>query len=221
MIVVRHPRIFLAQPQTILAKPVVLRMGSQLVTLMENCARMADSEDEAAEASVRKAYFFDFDSTLSVCTFLQARGTYAVADKTELFAQMSTAEIIQNFGGQERIRQLDELLTYLGSRDITLFIISIGFIKAIRPHLEAIGLAHHFQTMWGQDSPELQEVKFTKGLLIEKIMKVHGWARDDCVFIDDSKDHIDKCNKLNVCETFHVKQSGLTEADLARLRELA
>mmetsp|Transcript_24792 Transcript_24792/g.45471 ORF Transcript_24792/g.45471 Transcript_24792/m.45471 type:complete len:220 (-) Transcript_24792:110-769(-) len=219
MIVVRQPRIFLAQPQGLIAKPVALRMGGQL-SLMENCPRLID-DDELSEACFRKAYFFDFDSTLSVCTFLQARGCYAVADKTELFAKMSKDEIIQNFGGQERIRLLDELLTYLGSRGISLFVISIGFIKAIRPHLEAVGLAHHFKVMYGQDSPELQEVKFTKGLLINKIMKAYGWEYGECLFIDDSKDHIEKCNTMHVCETFHVKQSGLTEVDLAKLREFA
>ena len=87
-----------------------------------------------------------------------------------------------------------------------LHIVSIGHRAAFVPHLRQCGLFEFFddQRIWGQDCEELRREGFVKGRLIAKIMASSGWTHADVLFVDDSKDHIEKAS--DVCRTLLVNK---------------
>lgn len=131
-----------------------------------------------------------------------------MADKLDLFTAMTSAERLANFGGAERIRQLDELLGELKDASITLFIVSIGHKRAIVPHIETAGLLRHFDVadVYGQDCDELRSRQFVKGALIKDLMAARGWSQDEALFVDDSIEHIK--GAAEVCRTLHLPDRG-------------
>ena len=172
-----------------------------------------------------KALFLDFDSTISTPTFLQRAQEWAVADKIKLFQMMSNEEIIANFGGPARIATLKALLTALEAAGMRLHIISIGMKAAIVPHLRIAGLLPHFpeERIWGQDCQELRSLGFVKGRLIARLMQAGGWAPEDALFVDDSRDHIEKA--APVCRVLLVESratvGGMGDMEFAVIRGAA
>lgn len=174
-----------------------------------------------------KALVLDFDSTISTPTWIARLNEWAVADKVHIFQQLSPEEHIANLGGRERIETLKALLIELSEAGITLFIVSIGFRTALMPQLETAGLLRFFadNRVYGQDSPELRQRQFVKGALIEQIKNQHGWAFDDVLFVDDSKEHIEAAAK--VCKTLLVPPEakkavgGMSATEFAAIRQHA
>lgn len=165
-----------------------------------------------------KALVLDFDSTISTPTWQADKRMWAVADNKPLFLSMSAEQQIANFGGQDRIQALSSLLEALQKASIKLYIISIGFKEAFVPHLQTAGLlgAFDLENIYGQDSQPLRDVRFVKGRLIQQIMKTQGWLQDDVLFVDDSKEHIDKASA--VCRTILVSpQSKQTVGGMAQV----
>jgi|EP00900_Chrysochromulina_parva_P002010 phosphoglycolate phosphatase-like HAD superfamily hydrolase len=158
---------------------------------------------DRAELKIR-ALVLDFDSTISTPRYIERLQEWAVADKVQIFEALTPDEHIENLGGQERIDALKALLLELSEAGVTLFIISIGYRVALMPQLETAGLLRFFadNRVYGQDSPELRQLGFVKGRLIERIMNHHGWGRDDVLFVDDSMEHIDRAS--TVCKTLLV-----------------
>lgn len=180
---------------------------------------------EPTETKPIKALVLDFDSTISTPTFLERTNCWCVADNLKLFLSMTEAEILANFGGPERIATLHALLGALERAGVRLHIVSIGMKAAIVPHLRTAGLLPFFadELIWGQDCPELRTLGFVKGQLIEQIMQAHGWMHADVLFVDDSKEHIDKANP--VCRTLLVESKatlgGMGPFEFAAIREAA
>lgn len=165
-----------------------------------------------------KALFLDFDSTLTTPQFLERLGVWAIADKPEVLSSLSPEERISNFGGADRIKAIDSLLAAVAS-STDLFIVSLGFKHAIIPQLETASLMRHFEprNIYGQD--ELRSVNYVKAKLIAALMASHHWT--DVLFVDDSKDNIAAANKRRVCRTLHVQDSGLSLAEMDRIRAWA
>jgi len=155
-----------------------------------------------------KALYLDFDSTISTPTFLQRANIWCVADNLKLFQSMSEPEIVANFGGPARIATLKALFTALQAAGVRLHIISIGMKAAIVPHLKTVGLLDFFteERIWGQDCPELRSLGFVKGRLITQLMSTQGWTAEEALFVDDSKEHIEKA--APVCRTLLVESKA-------------
>ena len=171
------------------------------------------ARDGASAIAKLRAVFFDFDSTISTPTYLERVQQWAVADKLDLFTSMTSAQRIANFGGAERIRQLDSLFGELKGASISLFIVSIGHKRAILPHLETAGLLRHFDAadVYGQDCDELRSRQFVKGALIKDLMAARGWSKDEALFVDDSIEHIK--GAAEVCRTLHLPDRGGMKAE--------
>eukprot|EP00756_Hemistasia_phaeocysticola_P052928 Hpha_TRINITY_DN28260_c0_g1::TRINITY_DN28260_c0_g1_i1::g.116762::m.116762 len=175
-----------------------------------------------------KAFFFDFDSTISVAVRTKTSGgRHAVADRKEVFRLMNREEIVANFGGDARLQTLHTLFSVLQASGALLFIISIGYRSAFEPHLIEVGLRQYFgedteseTRVHGQDSRDLQGVRFRKARLIQKFMEKRGWNPSEVVFIDDSAEHIDLACKERTCRTLHVRGRGMSEGDMAALKGL-
>ena len=171
-----------------------------------------------------KALFLDFDSTISTPTFLERANMWCVADNLQLFQSMTESEIVANLGGPKRIATLQDLLSALETAGVKLHIISIGMKAAIVPHLRAVGLLRFFadERIWGQDCRELKAVGFVKGRLISQVMQANGWAVGDALFVDDSKEHIDKASPI--CRTLLVDKSvngGMSTQEFEAIRQSA
>lgn len=179
----------------------------------------------ASAPSKIKALVLDFDSTISIPTFLQRFQQWAVADNLQIFEAMSETEVIANFGGMQRIALLKALLGALEAAGVRLHIVSIGRKAAIVPHLRIAGLLPHFpeERIWGQDCPELRSLGFVKGRLIAQLMQAAGWQHGDVLFVDDSKEHIDKA--APVCRTLLVESKatlgGMGPAEFTAIRASA
>ena len=171
-----------------------------------------------------KALVLDFDSTISTPQYLVRLHQWAVADKVSVFRSMTADEQCANLGGTERIAALRSLLSQLHEAGVVLHIISIGHRAAFMPHLQNAGLLNFFadQRVFGQDSHELQQVGFVKARLIHNLMTASGWSHDDVLFVDDSKEHIERAS--GVCKTLLVSAEskttigGMAEAEFNSIR---
>ena len=101
----------------------------------------------APPSSTRARYacvVFDFDSTLSQPFFLRRFDRWAIAGTPGVCSDMTEHEIVENFGGRNRLGRLRTLLAKLAAARVHTFIISIGYKEAILPHLHVAGLAEFF-----------------------------------------------------------------------------
>lgn len=143
-----------------------------------------------------KCVIFDFDSTLSAPKYLHRFGKWAIADKIDVFLKMTPQEIISNFGGPQRIAELDTMLKTLRDRDTHLMIISLGRTECIISHLNSIQLLHYFQKedIYGRDSDDLRKRKcgtlYCKASLILALMQRNHWDPHEVLFVDDSETHV-------------------------------
>ena len=125
---------------------------------------------------------------------------------------------MQLFGGEERLARIRARLAALRAAGLDLFIVSIGFRTAIIPLLAEVDVGAFFPAdrVYGQDSPELEAVNHSKGKLIAELRRLHGWAKHEVMFIDDSKTHIASARR--VCDTLHVDgDEGVTEDMFAEI----
>jgi phosphoglycolate phosphatase-like HAD superfamily hydrolase len=190
------------------------------------CSKPTESTERVAQSRPPiKALVLDFDSTISTPTFLHRVNAWAIADSVDIFSGMSEQEIVANFGGSKRIKSLEELLSALQAAGVCLHVISIGFKASYVPHLQKIGLLRFFaeEQLFGQDSPELRRVGFVKGRLIAQIMAARGWCADEVLFVDDSKEHIERA--ADVCRTLLVTSKatvgGMSESEFEAIRAYA
>ncbi|CAE8697135.1 unnamed protein product, partial [Polarella glacialis] len=148
---------------------------------------------------------------------------HAVADRPEIFADMTPEEILANFGGRKRLARLSQLFQDLAAGGCELFIVSIGFRDSILPHLTAVGLVRHFrpENVFGQDSEALRCRGFVKGRLISDIMADPSrlWSPQDALFVDDCAAHIEAA--ASVCEVLRVVGNGLSAAELDAVEAIA
>merc|ERR1719215_2499148 len=88
---------------------------------------------QVEEQSGGAAVFFDFDGTLSVSMFVQRFNNFAVSDNSRkhILAALSPEEVVDNFRGPERIKQLHEFLGLLKHAGVKLIIVSHGQSQAI------------------------------------------------------------------------------------------
>ena len=183
------------------------------------------SSSDSSPAPI-KALVLDFDSTISTPIFLKRANCYCVADNVALFGTMTQEEVIANLGGPDRVAVLAELLSALSRKGVVLHIVSIGHKAAILPHLRASGLSQFFaeERIWGQDCRELRDLSFVKGHLIDRyIMRPNDWRAEDVLFVDDSKDHIEKAGPI--CRTLLVLSKatvgGMSDYEFAAIRAAA
>mmetsp|Transcript_7842 Transcript_7842/g.10934 ORF Transcript_7842/g.10934 Transcript_7842/m.10934 type:complete len:144 (+) Transcript_7842:70-501(+) len=132
-----------------------------------------------------RCIIFDFDSTLSSPFYLADRSVWTITDKPEVIETLNDEERIRNFGGRERLAALDSFLQQL-SKSNEIFIVSIGFKKAILSLLESVGLAKYFdqKNIFGQECIELQHVDFVKATLITNtIISSSGYLSNQVLFV--------------------------------------
>ena len=135
-----------------------------------------------------RCVIFDFDSTISAPQYLERFGKWAIADKAEIMLSMSHEEIVSNFGGQERLAQLQRMLQCLSDRGTHLLIISLGRTECIAAHLKAVNLLRYFPSehIYGRDSPDLRKHRcgglFCKALLILELMTRASWLPHEVCF---------------------------------------
>ena len=157
------------------------------------------------EAKPLRCVIFDFDSTLSCPTFIARFGRFAIADKRDVFMNMTPPEIVENFGGTARLEHLTSMLQRLRDLQVHLMIISLGRTECIIAHLAAVHLLPFFsaEDIYGRDSEALKRhniryarkdetvgTLFCKAALILAIMTRFQWTSDDVLFVDDSTAHI-------------------------------
>ena len=129
---------------------------------------------------------------------------------------MTPAEIVANFGGQERIARLELMLQRLSAAGTRLMIISLGRSECIAAHLKAVNLLRYFkeEDIYGRDSPDLRKHRcgglFCKALLILELMARAQWLPDEASF------------SLTLSESERAKKSAReSERDGERERERA
>ena len=94
----------------------------------------------------------------------------------------------RNFGGQERLAQLQRMLQCLSDRGTHLLIISLGRTECIAAHLKAVNLLRYFPSehIYGRDSPDLRKHRcgglFCKALLILELMTRASWLPHEVCF---------------------------------------
>jgi FMN phosphatase YigB (HAD superfamily) len=177
---------------------------------------LVDYNTKESGAKLR-ALFLDFDSTISVAMWLARANKHCVADNTELFLSMSREEVIQNFGGAERLEALRSFLHTVASTGAKMQVVSWGRNPALQSHLEQVGLLDYFDGVYGSDSAELQSCGGEKASWISQVLQENALAGSEALFVDDSISHIESAS--GVCRTMLVanRETGMSADELSTI----
>ena len=158
--------------------------------------------------------FYDFDQTLPVIhIFKETNGAGDVSEKSDQF-------FVDAFGGEERIARLKKHFERLAQAEVKCSIVSYGHTAVIKESLTRVGLIDFFKegAVIGRDSEALKRFRGAKHKIISEEMGSGSISYEEAIFVDDSKDNIEKCVEAGTCRTLHVhERRGLTEKDLVFL----
>ena len=158
--------------------------------------------------------FYDFDQTIPVIhIFKETAGADDVSKKSDQF-------FVDAFGGEERIARLKKHFERLAQAEVKCSIVSYGYSAVIKESLTRVGLIDFFSedAIFGRDSEVLQRFSGAKHKVISEEMGSGSISYEEAIFVDDSKENIEKCAEARTCRTLHVhERRGLTEKDLVFL----
>jgi len=158
--------------------------------------------------------FYDFDQTLPVIhVFHETKGADDVSGKNDQF-------FVDAFGGEERIARLKKHFERLAQAEVQCIIVSYGYTAVIKESLTRVGLIGFFieGTIIGRDSEALKRFRGAKHKVISEEMGSWNIGHKEAIFVDDSRENIEKCVEARTCRTLHVhERRGLTEKDLVFL----
>ncbi len=179
--------------------------SSQNIPIKENL-----SVEEKIQKPLR-IVFYDFDQTIPVIhIFKETNGAGDVSEKSDQF-------FVDAFGGEERIARLKKHFERLARAEVRCFIVSYGHTAVIKESLTRVGLIDFFKegTVIGRDSEALKRFRGAKHKVISEEMVSGNIGHEEAIFVDDSKENIEKCVEAGTCRTFHVhERRGLTEKNL-------
>jgi FMN phosphatase YigB (HAD superfamily) len=98
--------------------------------------------------------------------------------------------------------------------------VSYGYSAVIIESLTRVGLIDFFakDAIFGKDSEALKRFRGAKHKVISEEMRSGSISYEEAIFVDDSKENIEKCEEAGTCRTLHVhERHGLTEKDLVFL----
>lgn len=152
----------------------------------------------------KKIIFFDFDGTLTVSSYVRRYDAHAVSDEARrhVVEGLDLPEVVENFGGIERLRELTLFLKKLRISGINLIIISHGLSQVISRHLRRAELLDYFDGIYGLDSEELRACgggRRDKAVLIEKIMSANKVVTENAIFFEDTTENLDHARGLCQC----------------------
>ena len=158
--------------------------------------------------------FYDFDQTLPVIhVFHETKGADDVSGKNDQF-------FVDAFGGEERIARLKKHFERLAQAEVQCIIVSYGYTAVIKESLTRVGLIDFFKegTIIGRDSEVLKRFRGAKHKVISEEMGSGNIGHEEAIFVDDSRENIEKCTEAGACRTLHVhERRGLTEKNLVFL----
>jgi len=169
--------------------------------------------EEKIQKSVR-IVFYDFDQTLPVIhIFKETNGADDVSEKSDQF-------FVDAFGGEKRIARLKKHFERLTQSEVKYSIVSYGYTAVIKESLTRVGLIGFFKegAVIGRDSEALKRFRGAKHKVISEEMVSGNVSHEEVIFVDDSKDNIEKCVEAGTCRTLHIhERRGLTEKNLVFL----
>ena len=158
--------------------------------------------------------FYDFDQTLPVIhIFHETNGADDVSEKTDQF-------FVDAFGGEERIERLKKHFERLAQAKVKCSIVSYSYTAVIKESLTRVGLIDFINegAIIGRDSEALKRFRGAKHKVISEEMVSGNIGHEEAIFVDDSKENIEKCVEAGTCQTLHVhERRGLTEKNLVFL----
>ena len=158
--------------------------------------------------------FYDFDQTLPVIhIFKETAGADDVSKNSDQF-------FVDAFGGKERIARLKKHFERLAQAEVKCSIVSYGYTAVIKESLTRVGLIDFFieGAIFGRDSEALKRFRGAKHKVISEEMVSGNIGHEEAIFVDDSKENIEKCVEAGTCQTLHVhERRGLTEENLVFL----
>jgi len=174
-------------------------------------------ENLSVEEKIQKPLrivFYDFDQTIPVIhIFKETNGVDDVSEKSDQF-------FVDAFGGEERIARLKKHFERLARAEVKCSIVSYGYTAVIKESLTRVGLIDFFNegAIIGRDSEALKRFRGAKHKVISEEMVSGNISHEEVIFVDDSKDNIEKCVEAGTCRTLHIhERRGLTEKDLVFL----
>ena len=134
---------------------------------------------------------YDFDQTIS-CEHLyhvlsDAPNGHEPRGQLNALKEMDVSEVIEIFGGEERIKRLClhfDRIEMCGKTQIG--IVSFGYVDVIKHALEMVKLSKYFENMdiIGSDSAQLEDVDFSKAKCIQKMKKLRKLNTDQvCLYL--------------------------------------
>lgn len=162
---------------------------------------------------------FDFDNTLThemvYNDLIHAFGGKRNPPTTEMAGCMGDDWWLHEFGGQERVDDLNWMLDELKSLGVKSYICSMNVDGIIIEGLRRTGLAHHFQK-GGEDS-EFRIIPRglpNKGLRVRQNLRTYATRSSTALFVDDHHANIASVSEVNPgISQLHCSTQGLSRLE--------
>ena len=134
-----------------------------------------DATAAAAAAGPPVRYvFLDYDSTVTRPVFLKDINAWAISDKADVCARLTPEQLVEQFGGAERLVLLRKWLGRLAELKVHVHVVSHGRESVIRHQLKATQLLPLFTAIVASDSPPLRLFGGDKGQYIASVLEAAG-----------------------------------------------
>eukprot|EP00485_Elphidium_margaritaceum_P013156 CAMPEP_0202694718 /NCGR_PEP_ID=MMETSP1385-20130828/8512_1 /ASSEMBLY_ACC=CAM_ASM_000861 /TAXON_ID=933848 /ORGANISM="Elphidium margaritaceum" /LENGTH=318 /DNA_ID=CAMNT_0049350617 /DNA_START=90 /DNA_END=1043 /DNA_ORIENTATION=+ len=163
------------------------------------------------EAGTVRLIMYDFDQTIT-CLHLyrELHGGQCPA-----LNKFSDSKLLDVFGGQSRLRQLQAHFQHLASHHIDVAIVSFGWTDVIKQALTRVNLYRFFkhpnEMIIGRDHKDMVKFNKSKAKIIESLMQKKNLKFDQALFVEDSLSNVQQCQSKSLCKTVHISnRDGMT-----------
>eukprot|EP01083_Nonionella_stella_P023750 65695_1 len=171
-----------------------------------------------------KLVIYDFDRTLTSTDVYYDAQASKHHSAEHMVNHMDENELMEVFGGRERVKRLNEHLLIVTSQGVKVAIVSFTSVSVITAALKRMQLYDAFfvnSVIIGGDSMEMEKVNGNKAKCIMYILADHQWDAKDTLFVDDDPTAIKEINKENLCKSILVnKRRGLTAEHMLRIENM-
>eukprot|EP01084_Bolivina_argentea_P033879 62649_1 len=158
-----------------------------------------------------KLVIYDFDQTITTIHLYHELNKMSDNSNQETtLTKMSDNRLIDIFGGNKRLKRLNEHFNILKSCNVGIAVISFGYVNVIKEALRRMKLYDLYfasSEIIGCDSVELDDADGSKATCIENMFKKNkqnNLNSNQIIFVDDDQYNIQEAKELKTCKTILI-----------------
>ena len=179
----------------------------------------------------KKLIIYDFDKTLTVKPLYgMLKKQYSASTETDQLNKLTKINMIDIFGGNNRIQRLHLHLHLLRQYNVDIAVLSFGWDKVINHALKQMNLSQYFDIIIGRNGLNISQAKNANidgdgnniQLSMHKVKSIQNdfkqYNANNILFVDDTWANMQLASEYNVCRILnHQFHDGLNDTDLSMI----